>query len=198
MEEFFQSQRVQLCLVTCLLRFQFNFHLFPFSSIKRICVRIWEVFFKKKTSHILRDTKPNTSFIFLRQLEAVRMYAERAPPQQKTASVNDWLWLPGLLFCTSCCLGHKPHKYGLVGSWKDCWLKRDYVHICIFRPIRDKRTFVISQSCGLSERAGGCHTVSVRDDRHVLALLLHVPFLSASSLAVVHNSKKDKFQNNEI
>ena len=68
------------------------------------------------------------------------------------------------------------------------------MHRCIFRHIRDGKQFlcvpcfVITHLCGLSVQAGGCNMMSIWDDKQILALLLHVPFLPVTSLAVVYNS----------
>lgn len=45
--------------------------------------------------------------------------------------------------------------------------------------------FVITPLCGLSAQAGGCNMMSFSDDRQVLVLLLHTPFLPMTFLAVV-------------
>lgn len=41
---------------------------------------------------------------------------------------------------------------------------------------------------GLPMQAGGCSMMSIWDDRHILALLLHVPFIPVTFLAVLYNS----------
>lgn len=68
------------------------------------------------------------------------------------------------------------------------------MHVCIFRHIRDGQQllcvpcFVITHLCRLSVQAGGYNTMSIWCDRQILALLLHVPFLPVTLLAVVYNS----------